>query len=273
MSEPQQPRIVAEGRWSQDEFGDILYTPEHLRPVYPEPEPGQPGPWGAPEARAEGYRIRSDDTWALARRDYLAGETAATVCARYDLKEGTLRHRARHEGWRRGDVADPEPLDLELELAAGLPDLGDMARHALVRMDKAIRAGRSAEAASWLRICRELTESDLRFSILRLQPATPPSAPHRSPPPAPEPAPEPRPEPEPPSIDAADRDLRALAELAREAAALSPDDAAGHAAVEARLDALTARTAAWTISDHSDDSDPVFSAPGSEFGLARSGTP
>ena len=261
MSEPQQPRIVAEGRWSQDEFGDILYTPEHLRPVYPEPEPGEPGPWGAPEARSDGYRIRSDDTWALARRDYLAGETAATVCARYDLKEGTLRHRARHEGWRRGDVADPDPVDLEIETADGLPELREMARYALVRLDRAVRRGRAAEAASWLRTWRELTEPALAVSMRRLT----------------DPA-DPLPVSAPGPVEVAvDQDVRDLAVLTGELAALSPDDAAGHAALEARLAAFEARararSGARAISDDSDDSDPVFSAAGSEFRPDRRGAP
>jgi hypothetical protein len=257
MSDDQQPRIVAEGRWSQDEFGDILYTPEHLRPVYPEPEPGEPGPWGAPEARSDGYRIRSDQTWALARRDYLAGETAETVCARYDLKEGTLRHRAKHEGWRRLDAADPDPVDLETETADGLPDLGDMARHALVRLDRAVRRGRAAEAASWLRTWRELTEPALAVSMLRLTDKAKPlpvSAPG-------------------PVEVAVDQDVRELAALTDDLMALSPGDAAGHAALDARLAALIARSGGGAISDDSDDSDAVFSAPGSESGPPRPRAP
>lgn len=28
-----EPRIIARGEWSQDEYGDILYTPTHIRPI------------------------------------------------------------------------------------------------------------------------------------------------------------------------------------------------------------------------------------------------
>ena len=250
MHDDEEPRIIAEGRWSQDEFGDVTYMPEHVRPMRDDEDPADDRPASAPRpphAELDGYRIRSDDTWDAARRDYLAGDTAGAVCARYDLREGTLRHRAAREGWRRGDAPDPDPVDLEAETAGGLPDLGDMARHVMVRLDRAVRRGRAAEAASWLRIWRSLTDPGLGSAVLRLARA-----------PNPAPAPDP--------LDAMARDLREVEALARAAAAQPEDDAAGHAAVETRLAALRTRAAGWAISDDSDDSDPVFSGPGSETG-------
>lgn len=252
MHDDEEPRIIAEGRWTQDECGDITYIPEHVRPVIGDDEPADRRPSPAPNPTADGYRIRSDDTWDAARRDYLAGDTAGAVCARYDLREGTLRHRAAREGWRRSDAPDPDPVDLEAETADGLPDLDDMARHVMVRLDRAVRRGRAAEAASWLRIWRSLTDPALDSAVLRLGAGPSPASAF---------APDP--------LDAMAHDLREVEAIAREAAALPEDDDAGRAAVEARLAALTPRAAGWPISD---DSDPVFSGPESEAGpSAREG--
>lgn len=49
------------------------------------------------------------ESWALARRDFLAGDTAPVVAERYGFSERTLRRRAAVEGWRRRDI-EPEPL-------------------------------------------------------------------------------------------------------------------------------------------------------------------
>ncbi|MGH7018618.1 MAG: hypothetical protein ACREEY_01985, partial [Brevundimonas sp.] len=246
-----EPRIIASGRWEQDELGDISYIPDHIRPSTAEAAEADGPPVGG-DAGAEapngvmgdvmgdptgdtGYRVRSERTWAAARRDYLAGDSAEAVCARYDLKLGTLRHRAAREGWRRSDISDPEPLDLDAETAP--PDLAAMARHALARLDRAVRRGRAAEAASWLRTWRALTDPALLAAL--------------SPDSGPEPAP----------LSTMEQDLNAVAAVARDAAALSPHDHAGRAAVEARLTALAARLdpeGEGLDSDDSDYSDGVF---------------
>ena len=165
------------------------------------------------------------------------------MCNRYDLKLGTLRHRAAQQGWRRLDAPDPEPVDLEAEREAGLPEIADMAARALVRANRAILRGRAAEAAAWLRIHRTLSA------------APTPAAP------APAPAPKPRPDP----LAAVGREMAAVAALARDVARLDPDDADGVAEIDARLTALQARAGAGQISDDSDDSDPVFVSPESEI--------
>jgi len=242
-----EPRIIAEGRWQQDEYGEVLYTPEHVRPVLGDEDgpddPPHPAP--GPDREAGGYAIRSDAVWDAARHDYLAGDAAPAVCDRYDLKLGTLRHRAARQGWRRQDAPDPEPVDLEAERAAGLPEMSDMAARALVRANRAILRGRAAEAAAWLRVHRTLS-------------ATPPP-----PPPEPEHAPAREPEPEP--LAALGRDMEAVTALAREVARLAPDDDAGLAAIDDRITALQARAADWLDSDDSDDSDPIFVSPESEI--------
>ncbi|MFN3817038.1 hypothetical protein [Brevundimonas sp.] len=108
-----------------------------------------------------GYRRASDETWARARRDYEAGHTGVEVCARHDLRPSTLRDRARAEGWRRIDAPTPdhgpEPVDLHSDEALELPDYEEMALVALVRVNRALKAGRAAEAGSWMRLHEKLT--------------------------------------------------------------------------------------------------------------------
>lgn len=96
-----EPRIVASGRWQQDEFGDTTYIPDHVRPSTAAGADAPPVGGDLMDAPAgdsagdTGYRIRSDAVWTAARRDYLAGDAAEAVCARYDLKLGTLRAAPR----------------------------------------------------------------------------------------------------------------------------------------------------------------------------------
>ena len=64
----------------------------------PSPEP-DPQPHPAPL-----------DVWALAQRDYLAGDPAAVVAERYGLSERTLQRRAARDGWRRSDMEERRAL-------------------------------------------------------------------------------------------------------------------------------------------------------------------
>lgn len=142
------PRIIASGRWEQDEYGDTTYIPDHVRPSTAERAETTDAPRGhyyeGPAPR-DGYRVRSETTWAAARRDYLAGDTAEAVCDRYGLKLGTLRSRAAREGWRRCDAGDPDPWpdddDPIEDAAADAPDLAAMAAQALMRLNRAARPG------------------------------------------------------------------------------------------------------------------------------------
>ena len=240
-----EPRIVASGRWEQDEYGDTTYIPDQIRPSTAAPsamraEAPDPDDAGrghdheAPEAR-DGYRVRSGAIWAAARRDYLDGDAAEAVCARYDLKLGTLRSRAAREGWRRSDIDDvwPDPQD---DMPASPPDLTQMAAQALMRLNRALQRGRAAEAASWLRTWRALSSVSLG------DPALPAAAA-----PTPDPA------------AALEADLKAVAEVASDAARLSPDDHAGRRTIETRIAALKARLdPEGRISDDSDELDSVF---------------
>ena len=244
-----EPRIIASGRWEQDEYGDTTYIPDHIRPSTAPPGDADAAPcegFGGDEGErtgADGYRIRSDALWAAARRDYLAGDAAEAVCARYNLKLGTLRSRAAREGWRRSDIEDvwPDPQDEDADTPP--PDLTRMAAQALMRLNRALQRGRAAEAASWLRTWRALSSVSLGDPAL-LAAATPHSGS--------------TPEPEP--LSTLEQDLQAVAAVARDAAALSPDDHAGRRAIEARLAALKTRLdPEGLISDDSDELDSVFS--------------
>ncbi|MNH53416.1 hypothetical protein D3C73_51050 [compost metagenome] len=236
-----EPRIVASGRWEQDEFGDTTYIPDHVRPSTAAGADAPQVGGGlmddtAGDPAGDGYRVRSARTWAAARRDYLAGDAAEAVCARYDLKLGTLRSRAAREGWRRSDIEDvwPDPQDEASKDLGAPPDLAQMAAQALMRLNRALQRGRAAEAASWLRTWRALSDPALLAAA----------------------APEPQPDP----AAALEADLKAVAEVARDAAHLSPDDHAGRIAIEARLTALKARLdPEGLISDDSDELDSVFS--------------
>jgi len=249
------PRIIASGRWEQDEYGDTTYMPDHVRPSTAErAEAPPPNDDDAPRghdyedpAPRDGYRVRSEATWAAARRDYLAGDTAEAVCDRYGLKLGTLRYRAAREGWRRCDAGDPDPWpdadDPVEDAAADAPDLAAMAAQALMRLNRAVRRGRAAEAASWLRTWRALTDPAL---LAAAEPGSPPPA------------------PEPDPLDTLEADMKAVAAVARDAARLAPDDHAGRRAVEARLAVLSARLTpegGTAISDDSDELDSVFPDP------------
>ena len=171
-----------------------------------------------------GYRRASDETWALARRDYQSGHTGEEVCARYDLRPSTLRDRARAEGWRRVDAPDPEPVDLDGDELLVLPDYEEMALVALVRLNRALKAGRAAEAGRWMRLHEKLTAMAER------------------PDPASEPAPR---EPPEPGFVVDHSNL-----------------AARQAAINARFAEMTNYYAHIRppVSDNSDNSDTVFSA-------------
>jgi alkylation response protein AidB-like acyl-CoA dehydrogenase len=101
------------------------------------------------------YRIRSPETWAKARADYLAGLPSALVCERYDLGESAFKRRARDEGWRRRDAPDPEPLPLDDDDGEDAPDLQAVAAGLLRRSLRAAAAGRLQEAARALKLHRD----------------------------------------------------------------------------------------------------------------------
>lgn len=101
----------------------------------------------------ETYRIRSDDTWARARDDYLAGMTAEQVCRRYDLGLRAFRDHARAEGWRRVDQPDPEPDDADADFVIFEDfDIDDLQRMSRRRMIAATVRGDAMAANRWRRV-------------------------------------------------------------------------------------------------------------------------
>jgi hypothetical protein len=116
---------------------------------------------------AEAYRVRSEETWAEAREDYLTGFTAEEVCRRHDLGLSAFKTRARKEGWRRADGVDPAVEDdLEVFSDVGSEDLIEMAR---LRLVAAISRGQSAEAARWKRLYRDLRLQAEEDQLLALE--------------------------------------------------------------------------------------------------------
>ena len=97
------------------------------------------------------YRIRSDEAWTEARADYLTGFSAEEVCRRHDIGLSALRKRARREGWRRSDQADPALADDDLDVFDDL-EPGELVEMAWRRSAAAIARGSAADAARWLRI-------------------------------------------------------------------------------------------------------------------------
>lgn len=197
-----------------------------------------------------GYRRLSKEAWQAAGSAYLAGDTAEAVSACYGMAVSTFRARARDEGWRREDQPDPlrEPVDLAAETADGLPDYGTMAAHALVRLNRALQAGRALEAARWVRLHADLTR-------MAAQPPPPRTASRPAPPP-----PEPR---EPDLADRATAVAEEIGVIAREACALKRGDYAGRDALMARIEALDDLTPAPRL-DELDEIDGVFAQRPSE---------
>jgi hypothetical protein len=148
MSELYDPR-----EWEDDDEPPPRGVWHDAEPDTRERGPKTPAPRG-------GYRIRSDETWARARDAYLAGETAEEVAFRFDLTLGSLRHRARQEGWRRADQDDPDHEHRVDDRWGHIGDdegYADLAERALSQLRRAMAQGRAGAAASWMRVHDRLT--------------------------------------------------------------------------------------------------------------------
>lgn len=224
--------------------------PMHLLRL-PDLVTSDPAARAADRVQNRAYRRLSKEAWEAAGTAYLAGSTAEEVSAVYGMAVSTFRARARDEGWRREDQPDPlrEPIDLEAETADGLPDYGAMAAHALVRLNRALQAGRALEAARWVRLHADLT---------RMAASPPPSPP--APPSLPKPPAQPR---EPDLGDRAAAVAEQVGQIAREACALKRGDYAGRDALMARLEALD-DLKPTPRSDELDEIDGVFAGAGSK---------
>ena len=99
--------------------------------------------------------------WDMARRDYEAGQTAGAVCAHYGLTESALRSRAHRHDWKRAEPEAPDRSLLDLQTAAEdeLTDpmeLDDVIDRLGTQFERAVVAGRSVEAARWLKLAETL---------------------------------------------------------------------------------------------------------------------
>lgn len=222
----------------------------------------------APAPSPGAYRVRSETTWDLAREAYLGGETAESVCARFDLGLSGFWDRARKGGWRRCDRADPLPLPVDagddIDFDAGYAELAD---HALRQMRRAMARGRASAAVSWMRLHerlgaqaeREARETRVAEARARMRTRTRVD------------------DARPDAIDAVSDAALSIEAIARRLTVGGPLDGAGRAAIEvelARLDADLRRAGSGqsgtgpetasgtgTEPDEPDTPDAVFTGP------------
>jgi len=242
----------------------------------PCPDDGGPDdhtPCDAAVAPVGGYRIRSDDTWALAREAYLAGETAEAVCARFSLGLSVFRDRARRGGWRRCDQADPGPMPVgpedDIDFDAGY---GELAAHALRQLRRTMARGRVSAAAGWMRLHDRLiarAEQEARQAVVhpprsvqevrlrewmeaRRQEAAAAVAARAG-----------TPSQGLTGVDLANSIATRTADLARRMGRADPRDSAGRAALQAELLRLNAEVRGRSAPDPDDPDDPdPFSTDG-----------
>ena len=108
-----------------------------------------------------GHRMRAPETWDAARAAYLDGESARDVCDRFDLTLSAFRAHARREGWRRADMADPDPdpgMGDELDDESPFLTREEMAEVAWRLAGRALKRGRAGETQRWLAVHARLAE-------------------------------------------------------------------------------------------------------------------
>ena len=94
-----------------------------------------------------------------ARREYLSGVKATTVCQRYGMSLSSFRMHARAGGWRRMDQpqceAPPEFGEYHPDDNVSFADLADQA---FLNIRRALGAGRASEASTWMRVYDSLAD-------------------------------------------------------------------------------------------------------------------
>ena len=99
------------------------------------------------------------DYWDHARREYLAGVKATTVCQRYGMSLSSFRQHARVGGWRRMDQpgceAPPEFGEYHPDDDVSFADLAD---EAFLNIRRALGMGRASEASTWMRVYDSLAD-------------------------------------------------------------------------------------------------------------------
>lgn len=116
------------------------------------------------------------DYWDHARREYLSGVTAASICQRYGMSMSSFRLHARVGGWRRMDQTDcdvaPEPGEYHPDDRVGFADLAD---EAFLNIRRALGMGRASEAATWLRVYDKLADRARPQVMAELPDVAPPA--------------------------------------------------------------------------------------------------
>jgi hypothetical protein len=97
--------------------------------------------------------------WDHARREYLAGVKATTICQRYGMSLSSFRMHARVGGWRR---IDQRACEVPPEFGEYDPDdevsFADLAAQAFLNIRRALGSGRASEAATWMRVYERLAD-------------------------------------------------------------------------------------------------------------------
>lgn len=105
------------------------------------------------------YDEDGGNMWDHARREYLAGVTARTVCQRWGMSLSTFWLHARVGGWRRMDQpacdVTPEPGEYHPDDDVSFADLAD---EAFLNVRRALGMGRASEASTWLRVYDKLAD-------------------------------------------------------------------------------------------------------------------
>jgi len=113
--------------------------------------------------------------WDQARREYLAGVKATTICQRYGMSLSSFRLHARVGGWRR---MDQPQCDVLPEAGEYHPDdnvsFADLAEEAFLNIRRALGTGRASEASTWMRVYDRLADRARAEVMAELRDAPPP---------------------------------------------------------------------------------------------------
>ncbi len=113
--------------------------------------------------------------WDHARREYLAGVKATTICQRYGMSLSSFRMHARAGGWRR---MDQPACDVAPEAGEYHPDdkvsFADLADEAFLNIRRALGMGRASEASTWMRVYDRLADRARSQVMADLPDLTPP---------------------------------------------------------------------------------------------------
>jgi hypothetical protein len=112
--------------------------------------------------------------WVHAKREYLQGIPARTICERYEIPLSTFRTRARSEGWR---LCDREAELIEARTLEPAPPTADLVEQAWRAMADALKRGRAYEARTFMRLTQDLREEVRREeAVARLAKTREPTA-------------------------------------------------------------------------------------------------